>query len=275
MTGDEAVERAVDALLARPSIVVTDFDGTLSEIVVDPAQASLVPGAREALTSLRDAVDAVCVVSGRSLADVRRRVGVEGLVYAGNHGLEWHGLPGEADGAEGVTARLELAPLVPALQNALSGLEGVWIEDKGLTLTIHFRGAEDVAATARAVRERAAAAVGEGYRLRPGRLALEIVPEALLGKERFLQRVIAAIGARGVVALGDDVSDLEALRLVRRRAEAGIPGLAVGVASEEAPPELAEVADTLLQGPLEAADWLLRVVSRLRDEAARRAAPSA
>lgn len=275
MTGEEALGRAVEALLQRPSIVVTDFDGTLSEIVADPAQASLVPGAREALTSLRDAVDAVCVVSGRSLADVRHRVGVEGLVYAGNHGLEWQGLPGAADGAESLTARLQLAPLVPALQNALSGLEGVWIEDKGLTLTVHFRGAGDVAATACAVRERAAAAVGQGYRLRPGRLALEIVPEALLGKERFLERVVAAVGARGVVALGDDVSDLEVLRLVRRRAQTGLPGLAVGVSSDEAPPELAEAADVLLQGPLEAADWLLRVASRLRDEAARRTSPPA
>ncbi|HWQ28946.1 MAG TPA: trehalose-phosphatase [Dehalococcoidia bacterium] len=266
MTGEEAVRLAVDALRRRPSIVVTDFDGTLSEIVPDPGQARLVPGAREALTALRDRVDVVCVVSGRGLADVRHRVGIDGLVYAGNHGLEWHGLPGAPDGSEATAAHLELAPLVPALQSALGGLPGVWIEDKGLTLTIHFRGAGDAAETARAVWERASRAVGQGYRLRAGRLAVEIVPEALTGKERFVQRVISATGAQGIVALGDDVSDLELLRLVRRRAAAGLPGLAVGVRSDEAPPGLADASDVLLDGPLAAAEWLLRVASALRDE---------
>jgi trehalose 6-phosphate phosphatase len=268
VTGEEAVRLAVDALRRRPSIVVTDFDGTLSEIVADPAQARLAPGARQALTELREQVDLVCVVSGRGLADVRHRVGVDGLVYAGNHGLEWHGLLNAPDGSELAAAHLELAPLVPALQSALRGLPGVWIEDKGLTLTVHFRGADDAAETARAVWERASEVVGRGYRLRPGRLAVEIVPEALTGKERFVQRVIAGAGAQGVVALGDDVSDLEVLRLVRRRAEAGLPGLAVGVRSDEAPAELAEAADVLLEGPLKATEWLLRVASQLRAEPA-------
>jgi trehalose-6-phosphatase len=108
--------------------------------------------------------------------------------------------------------------------------------------------------------------VGQGYRLRAGRLAVEIVPEALTGKERFVQRVISATGAQGIVALGDDVSDLELLRLVRRRAAAGLPGLAVGVRSDEAPPGLADASDVLLDGPLAAAEWLLRVASALRDE---------
>ncbi len=268
MTGEEAIPVAVDALRRRPSLLVTDFDGTLSEIVADPSQASLAPGAREALTILRGRVDVVCVVSGRTLADVRHRVGVDGLVYAGNHGLEWAGLPGAADGSEAATAHLQLAPLVPALQSALGGLAGVWIEDKGLTLTIHFRAAENAQEVARAVWERASAVAGEGYRLRPGRLAVEIVPEALTGKERFVQRLIAATGAQGVVALGDDVSDLEVLRLVRRRAAEGFPGLAVGVRSDEAPPGLADAADVLLEGPLEATDWLLRVATLLRDEGA-------
>lgn len=267
MTGEEAIPVAVEALRRRPSILVTDFDGTLSEIVADPLQASLVPGTREVLTVLRDRVDLVCVVSGRALTDVRHRVGVDGLAYAGNHGLEWAGLPGTADGSEASTAHLELAPLVPALQSALGGLAGVWIEDKGLTLTIHFRAAENAAEVARAVWERASAVAGEGYRLRPGRLAVEIVPDALTGKERFVQRAIAAIGARGVVALGDDVSDLEVLRLVRRRAAQGFPGLAVGVRSGEAPAELAEAADVLLDGPMEATHWLLRVATLLRDDA--------
>mgnify|MGYP005843976639 CR=1 FL=1 len=257
------VGRAVETLRSRPSLLVTDFDGTLSEIVPDPSRAALVPGARRALTRLRGAVDLVCVVSGRSLSDLRGRVGIDGLVYAGNHGLEWCGLPGLANGREEAAARLELSPLIPALQSALAGLHGVWIEDKGLTLTVHFRAARDVEETAEAIRDRAVTALGEGYRLRPGRRAIEIVPEARTGKERFLQRVVDAVGGRGIVAVGDDVSDLGLLRAVRRRGQQGLPALAVGVRSDEAPPDLAEAVDALVEGPLEAAEWLLEVAARL------------
>ena len=65
------------------------------------------------------------------------------------------------------------------------------------------------------------------------------------------------------------MSDLEVLRMVRRRAASGFPGLAVGVRSDEAPPKLADASDVLLEGPLEATAWLLRVAARLRDASAR------
>src|SRR5204863_8093666 len=122
-----------------PLVVFLDYDGTLAEIAPHPAEAQLSSGMREALAACATRGDTELVImSGRALDDVRAMVGVEDLVYAGNHGLEIEG-PGMApfrhpDLAHYAERALRLAPELDALCS-----DGAWVEEKGATLTLHFR----------------------------------------------------------------------------------------------------------------------------------------
>ncbi len=133
------------ALLARlvkqPEILLLfDFDGTLAEITERPADAVLRPGNAELLEEMgRSARFTVGILSGRSLSDVSGRVGIPGLVYAGNHGLEIRG-----PGLEYVHPAA--AASIPAISDAaerliadLSDIPGAIVEFKELTLTAHYR----------------------------------------------------------------------------------------------------------------------------------------
>ena len=93
---DPAVEASVRRLVAgrTPLLIVTDFDGTLSPIVLEPIAARIVPAARSALRRLARLAEAqpdrlrVVVLSGRAARDVAGRVRVGGVAYHGNHGIE-------------------------------------------------------------------------------------------------------------------------------------------------------------------------------------------
>ncbi|HEY9304241.1 MAG TPA: trehalose-phosphatase, partial [Mycobacterium sp.] len=120
-TGDRRMSELPDGLLAldattgRHPAVFFDFDGTLSDIVNNPDAAQLVEGAADALTSL-GAQCPVAILSGRDLADVRERIGLPGIWYAGSHGFELTG----PDGAHHENA--EAAASIPLLGQAADEL---------------------------------------------------------------------------------------------------------------------------------------------------------
>ena len=121
-------------------LVGLDLDGTLTAIRPRPKDVVLEPRVREILGRLSN-MDRVIVaiVSGRSLVDVRQRVNLPGLVYAGNHGLEIHG-PG-IDRVDPAAAALadRLAVLTNEIQTRLGHIAGAEVEAKGLTTSIHYR----------------------------------------------------------------------------------------------------------------------------------------
>ena len=128
------IDRAAGLLL------FLDFDGTLAPIAPRPALAELPNPTRGALSELAALAETtVAIVSGRALEDVRQRVGIAGLIYAGNHGLEieGRGLSFQHPGA------VALLPVVSAITTTLtarsSALEGVEVEVKGLTTSVHYR----------------------------------------------------------------------------------------------------------------------------------------
>src|SRR5258707_637151 len=142
---------------AAECFLFLDFDGTLSPIVKDPRQAALAPKAEELLRSLHKMAGIrIAVISGRTLNDIRSRVGLD-LIYAGNHGLEIEG-----PGIDFVEERaLALAGRIKAICDDLSGrlasIPRVLIERKGLTASVHLRriaasrGNDELAAVPRSV----------------------------------------------------------------------------------------------------------------------------
>lgn len=121
-----------------------DFDGTLTPIVSHAAQAVLPEGVRKTLAALADSGSvAVAVLSGRALADVQGRVGLSNLIYAGNHGLEIAGPGWSHVEPVALEHRDDLRRIAEALTTELARIPGAWVEDKGLTLCVHYRQADE------------------------------------------------------------------------------------------------------------------------------------
>jgi len=215
--------RILPALLAARSLtghllLGLDYDGTLTPIVERPEAAHLPPAAAAALAGLAARPDTeLAVLSGRALADVRARVGVAGIYYAGNHGLEIVG-PGLERVHPGALATLPaLREAASELGRALEAVAGVQIEEKGVSLSVHYR---RVAAGDRtAVRERALR-IGRarpGLRCTEGKMVVELRPEVAWHKGEalsFIRRALAHGEAGPVVFVGDDRTDEDAFRAV-------------------------------------------------------------
>lgn len=246
---DLVARRVAGILRARPCGLCSDFDGTLSRIVQSADQARIEPSIRDVLRSLTGRIDVIAIITGRSIDDVRRRVGLDGLVYIGNHGLErWE------DGVYRVDP--EALDWVPRIQEIAEELASrltspaVEVELKALSLSVHFRKADDPAAVEQQLLEvLEPLAKQHGLRLTRGRMVVEIRPAVDRNKGTALADLIERRGLRAVVFLGDDRTDLDAMRMLASLRAAGrVEAMSIGVRSDEAPSELVEVADALVDG---------------------------
>jgi trehalose 6-phosphate phosphatase len=242
-------------LRANPSraAILTDVDGTLAPIVARPEQAAVPERATELLKALSGRFGLVGCISGRRALEARRLVGVEGIAYAGNHGLELL-LPGEEAprldpalaGQERAAAEF-LATLDPEELSAV----GLRLEDKGPIQALHWRGVADERSAEGRAHEIAAEAGRAKLEPRWGRKVLELRPIGGGGKDAAVAALLATDGVKAAVYAGDDRTDLDAFRRLRelREEEELQTSVCVGVISPEAPPELTEEADLLVDGP--------------------------
>ncbi|KUO41121.1 MAG: hypothetical protein AVW05_02945 [Hadesarchaea archaeon DG-33] len=130
----EEVERA----LASGALLLLDYDGTLTPIVERPELAILSPDMKELLKRVSQHYT-LGIISGRSIADVKRLVGLEGIYYAGNHGFKIIGPGVELVKPEAERARPNLVKLCEELRKKLDNIKGAIVEDKGLTASVHYR----------------------------------------------------------------------------------------------------------------------------------------
>jgi trehalose 6-phosphate phosphatase len=219
-----------------------DFDGVLAPIVARPEDALPPPETRAELERLVDRYTLVAVVSGRAGDDVRARVGVDGVVCVGSHGLE-------------------LEPQADRWRRALAAFaaDAPWpleeIELKGLAVAFHFRGSDDEREAVRVLDRIAKSAREEGLVARYGRKVLEVLPPVGSHKGTAVRHLIEERGLRRGLAAGDDTTDIDSF--------AALDGLEVAVrvavASEESPPLLVESADLVL----ESTDEFLALLRRL------------
>jgi trehalose 6-phosphate phosphatase len=242
---DRATALVRAALAAAPAGLLSDLDGTLAPIVADPPSARALPGAADALAALGRRLAVVGIVTGRAAADARRILGRDDIHVIGNHGLEWL-----EPGANAPVASPELAAAAGAVEAALAEVPdepGVTAEAKGLSATVHFRNAPDPAAASARVRAALEAAAIPGVALRPGRMSLELRPAGAGDKGTAVASLVERFGLRGLVVIGDDVTDLDMFRAAHRARDAGITAAVIGVGGGgEVPPEVAAAADALL-----------------------------
>jgi len=219
----------LERLAAEPrrAGLFVDFDGVLAPIVEHPDDAYPPPEAQEELQRLVHRYAIVAVVSGRAGDDVRRRVGVDGVVYVGSHGLELDSR------AEVWRARID------AFANE-SGWDDT--ERKGLAVSFHYRRAEDEAAAIGELESLAEQARSAGLVARFGRKVLEVLPTINANKGTAVRRLLADLNLHRALVAGDDTTDLDAFRALDELELA----VRVAVAADESPPELRASSDVVV-----------------------------
>ena len=223
--------------------VFSDFDGTLSAIVDDPAAACPIPGAADVLAALCSRFGRVGVISGRPAAFLLDHIGSTGVSLWGLHGLETVS-DGHVVPIEGAEPWVEV--VAETADRAESDLRpAVEVERKSLSLTLHFRRVPDRAAAVRAWAEETAETTG--LVVHSARMSYELRPPVPHGKGLVLER--AAEDLRAACFFGDDLGDADAFDALDRLAARGLATVRVAVASEEAPPELMDRADLTVDGP--------------------------
>ncbi|MCL5256350.1 MAG: trehalose-phosphatase [Chloroflexi bacterium] len=244
--------------------LVSDIDGTLSHIAPSPEQASVDPEVRRLLAALSQRLPLVAVISGRSAAKAREMVGVDGIVYLGNYGLErW------------VDGRVQPLPVaeeyIPRIHSTFIearrflDLPCLIFEDKGVSASVHFRLCPDPLAARQTVLEvLTGLAAQAGLVVEEGRSVIEVRAPVDVDKGTALKALVAEYRLDSVAFIGDDVSDLAAFQAIRRVShEASVQGIAVGVSSPEMPPAVPEHSDFVLPGVDGVTDFLRWVVKEL------------
>ncbi len=220
--------------------LLLDVDGTLAPIVTRPEDARVPDATRALLRKLSARYALVACVSGRSSDEARRIVGVEKLFYVGTHGLEL--APGAAvwrEQIERFAATVEWPP--------------EWIEDKQLSLSLHYRQSTEPEQSRLALERIAEAAEEVGLFARFGRMTLEILPPVEADKGTAIRTLLEQRGLQRALYAGDDSTDLDAFRALE-----GLElGICVALNSSEAPATLIEAADIVLAGPGELYELLL------------------
>lgn len=250
----DRLDDILDRLGSHPG-VFTDYDGTLTPIVEDPADAVIPARTRDILVRLANCCP-TAVVSGRDVRDVQAMVGIEDLVYAGSHGFEIVGpdLHVEQDGAVALLPALDDAE--EQLRSRLTDVEGVMVERKRFAVAVHTRRAlSDV--ERKRTREIVEEVVGhaDGLELQVGKEILELRPDMDWDKGRAIAFLMGTFeGVERAVYLGDDTTDEDAFRRLRT-----MDGIGIRVADDPGETE----ATYVLRDPDEVAEFLARLADRL------------
>ena len=248
---------------ARSPVFFLDYDGTLTPIVERPEDAVLSAAMREALTALA-ARATVAIVSGRDLADVRKRVGLDRLYYAGSHGFDLAGPDGwRHEHPEGHRFLRSLDAVEGALGKAVAAIEGAQVERKRYAVAVHYRRAapDDWPKVEAAVD----AALADHHDLRKtgGKMIFELRPAIDWDKGRAVLWMLDALGLDATshlpVYIGDDETDEDAFR--------ALSGIGVGILVRDDETD-STLATYVLNGTDEVRKLLRAVGDRLGEAAA-------
>ena len=198
-TSDALLEHVTAA--PEEAAIFLDFDGVLAPIVDRPEDAYPPDETRAELARLVPRYGLVAVVSGRAGADVRERVGVDGVVYVGSHGLE---LDRQAERWRQQIVDFASGAAWPPSE----------IEVKLLSVAFHFRNRDDEAAAIVELEAVAQAARDDGLVARFGRKVLEVLPPVGSNKGTAVRHLMSGAGLRRALVAGDDTTDIDAFRAV-------------------------------------------------------------
>jgi trehalose-phosphatase len=237
---------------ARSLFLLLDYDGTLTPIVSRPELAVCPPEVKSLLEKLRDSPKSqVAIISGRALEDLKEKVGVSGITYVGNHGLEMENPAGVHQKKLSPQRQEELGQIRKHLETRLNSIPGIYFEDKGPILALHHRNApRGSGSRVQTAVEEALAGSANRWQISTGKKIFEIHPRIEFDKGKTVRELLdRSPGARPFpVYLGDDRSDEDAFLAIRDR------GISIFVGREPG----SSAASFFLQDPAEVLDFLRR-----------------
>ena len=237
---------------AQNLFLFLDYDGTLTPIVSRPELALCPSEVKRHLEKLRDLPGvSLAIISGRSIEDVREKVGVSGIVYVGNHGLEIENPTGGHKKILVSARKKELKRITQNLQNSLEKIPGILFEDKGPILSVHYRNVPQkffakvpqiVGAELQQWRNR--------WKMASGKMVLEIRPNINFDKGKAVKEFLRSFPPLELlpIYLGDDQTDEDAFRVLKGK------GISIFVGMGK----LSSGADFFLKSPDEVQEFLFR-----------------
>lgn len=239
--------------------LLLDYDGTLTPIVSRPGLALCPPEVKRLLAQLRDSPHVfLCVISGRSLEDITKKVGLPGITYVGNHGLDIQNPAGMHKKILSPSRQQELGNILQTLRESIGEIPGIFFEDKGSLLAVHYRNAarKHVMRIQDILKETLARHKGR-WKTAQGKMVVEIQPEVDFHKGKAVKDLLKGTSPHLLpIYLGDDQSDEEAFREVKGR------GISVLVGPESGLSE----AEYYLESPAEVQVFLRRCAKVMRDK---------
>ncbi len=248
--------------------MITDVDGTISEIAPSPGEARVSTACRQSLAALTEQLELVAAISGRPAQQIREMIAVEGVVYIGNHGLErW--IDGAVEFVTGAEEYRNKAMQALAELEGLLSMEGIAFEDKGVALSIHYRQCPNRELARRHILERiSTSAIAREFRVAEGRMVVELRPPLEVNKGTAVGMLVEGYRLRGGIYIGDDISDVDAFVAMHSRGKSPwFEGLALGVIDEETWSPVEKEADFSLNGVGDVErflKWLVETVPGLR-----------
>jgi trehalose 6-phosphate phosphatase len=221
-------------------LLVSDFDGTLAEIVPEPTSAAPLPDSLHALQRLAPVLKKVVILSSRTNAELARLVSIPGALLIGDSGLP-------PPGHEELQA---LKTFNAAAAKLLGTTPGAWIEIKPASSAVHFRNAPISGQELLDMLQPLLQETGLYGGL--GRKVIEVLA-ANAGKGNTLESLLARFKPSGLVCMGDDENDRSVFDVASK---SSLPHLCVGVGSAEVPQDLFEHCDLIVDGPAEASAFL-------------------
>jgi trehalose-phosphatase len=217
---------AADVSAASHVLLLSDYDGTLTPIVSRPEKAVLSPEVKEEIRTLAEApAFSVGIISGRSLSEVKDIVGVSGIYYAGNHGLEIEGPSLKLTVPAAEAAQSEIKDLTRQFSAKLANFEGIIVEDKGLSLSIHYRlvNERELNTVAEIFQQITSSLLQKGrIRVTSGKKVWEVRPPIDWHKGKAVETVtreikqIVKYEKLLTIYLGDDTTDEDAFKVLQR-----------------------------------------------------------
>ncbi|MDI9618865.1 trehalose-phosphatase [Methanothermobacter sp.] len=250
--------------LKNPSrtAIITDIDGTISEIAPTPSEARVDEEMREVLRRISERYSLLAFISGRPVHEALRMVGVQDAIYVGNHGLEYI--------INGRYKRFrEVEEYIPIIRKCALKLkekspdENIIFEDKGICYSIHYRQCTDPELTEKRIMDiLREMSESRGIRVDHGRMLVELKPPVEYNKGFIVRKIIEESDVSSAVYLGDDVTDADAFRELRKlESERKIKTASIIVLSKEIPDEIKDSASFYVSGVPEVLrflKWLLK-----------------
>ena len=238
--------------VAENLFLFLDFDGTLTPILSRPELAICPPEIKRVLEELRDLPKVhLTIISGRSLEDLRKKVGVSDIIYVGNHGLEIEKPDGGHKKVVSSARARDLKRITQNVRNSLKEVPGIFLEEKGPILSVHYRNVPQkffdripqvLKEELRQWRHR--------WKMASGKMVFEIQPNVDFHKGQALREILKSFPSPGLLSiyLGDDQTDEDAFRVLKGR------GISVFIGPGTLPSE----ADFFLRDPGEVQEFLFR-----------------